>query len=51
MWNDNYTIVDVETTGGHPLMHRVIEIGILRIERGELVSKYKSFIIIHNIEC
>ena len=44
MFNKTFTIVDVETTGGKPDFNRVIEIGILRIEKGEVVSKYKSFI-------
>ena len=44
MKNFNFTIVDVETTGGSALLSRIIEIGILRVEKGELVSKYKSFI-------
>ncbi len=42
--NKNFTIVDVETTGGRAGMHRVIEIGILRVEKGELVNKFKSLI-------
>jgi DNA polymerase III subunit epsilon len=44
MINNNYTIIDVETTGGSPLFHRVIEIGILRIERGEVVAEFKSLV-------
>ena len=40
----NVTIVDVETTGGSAAFGRVIEIGILRIEKDELVEKYKTFV-------
>lgn len=40
----NFTIVDVETTGGSPFFSRVIEIGILRIEHGEVVDKYQSLL-------
>ncbi len=40
----NYTIVDVETTGGSPYWNRVIEIGILRVERGEIVAKYQTLL-------
>ena len=40
----NFAIVDVETTGGSPFFHRVIEIGILRVERGELVRSYSSLV-------
>jgi len=44
MLQRNFTIVDVETTGGNALSNRVIEVGILRIEKGELVQKYRSFV-------
>lgn len=44
MFEKNYAIVDVETTGGGPKNNRVIEIGILRIEKGELVRKYETLL-------
>lgn len=44
MNNQNYTIVDVETTGGSPYHSRVIEIGILRVEKGEIVAKYQTLL-------
>lgn len=44
MYTKNWTIVDVETTGGSPLTHRIIEIGILRVEKGEVVEKFKSLV-------
>src|SRR6185369_961891 len=44
MTQRNFTIVDVETTGGNPLFHRVIEVGILRVERGEITQKFKSLV-------
>lgn len=37
-------IVDVETTGASAAVGRVIEIGVLRVERGEVVRTYKSLI-------
>jgi DNA polymerase-3 subunit epsilon len=40
----NYTIVDVETTGGSPYWNRIIEIGILRVEHGEIVAKYQTLL-------
>lgn len=40
----NFTIVDLETTGGSPFFSRVIEIGILRVEHGEIVDEYQSLI-------
>lgn len=38
------TIVDVETTGASSLFGRVIEIGLLRVEHGEVVKTYKTLI-------
>ncbi len=37
-------IVDVETTGGSPVLHRVIEVGVVRIEGGELVGTYQQLV-------
>ncbi len=37
-------IVDVETTGTSPVYHRIIEIAILRIERGTIVHKFESLV-------
>jgi DNA polymerase-3 subunit epsilon len=42
--NKNFTIVDVETTGGSPLLSRIIELGIIRVERGEVVQKFNKLI-------
>lgn len=44
MRNQTFAIVDVETTGASAKLGRIIEIGILRVERGELVRTYKSLI-------
>ncbi len=44
MRDRNFTIVDVETTGGSPFFSRIIEVGILRLERGDVVDEYRSFI-------
>jgi DNA polymerase-3 subunit epsilon len=40
----NFSIIDVETTGGSPRWSRVIEIGILRVEHGEVAAKFQSLI-------
>ena len=40
----NLAIVDVETTGGSALYERIIEIGIQRVERGQLVRTYSSLV-------
>ncbi|ANQ87107.1 putative DNA-directed polymerase III [Azoarcus olearius] len=39
-----YVLVDLETTGAHPLRDRITEIAILRIERGQLVQRWESLI-------
>ena len=39
-----YAIVDVETTGSSPVYDRVIEIGILRVENGEIVETFSTLI-------
>lgn len=40
----NLAIVDVETTGSTPNYSRVMEIGILVVEKGKVVDSFKSFI-------
>lgn len=38
------SIIDVETTGANPVVDRVTEIGILRIEGGQLVESWSSLV-------
>lgn len=38
----NFTIVDVETTGGSPFFNRVIEVGLIRVENGSVVEEFKQ---------
>ncbi len=38
------TFVDVETTGMSPQHDRVIEVGILRVEDGEVVAQYNKLL-------
>jgi len=40
--------VDLETTGGNAAWHRITEVGIVRVERGELVEEWSSLV---NPEC
>jgi len=40
--------VDLETTGGNAAWHRITEVGILRVEQGELVEQWCSLV---NPEC
>ncbi len=42
--NQNLCIVDLETTGGNCVSNRIIEIAILVIEQGKLVSTYSSLV-------
>ncbi len=39
-----FAIVDIETTGGSPLTHRVLEIGIVLVEDGKVISKFQSLV-------
>ena len=39
-----YVVVDVETTGGRPGLHRVTEIGAVKIKNGEIVDEWSSLI-------
>jgi DNA polymerase III subunit epsilon len=40
--------VDLETTGGNAAWHRITEVGVVRVERGELVEQWSSLV---NPEC
>lgn len=40
----NFTIVDLETTGGSPFFSRILEVGLLRIEKGEIVERYQTLL-------
>ncbi|HRP95331.1 MAG TPA: exonuclease domain-containing protein [Rhodocyclaceae bacterium] len=41
---DSYVLVDVETTGANPVIDRVTEIAVLRVERGAIVSRGQSLV-------
>jgi DNA polymerase-3 subunit epsilon len=44
MLPETLTFVDVETTGMRPTWDRVIEIGMIRVENGQVVRKFESLI-------
>lgn len=44
MHDQTFTIVDVETTGGSPFFSRVIEVGVLRVEHGEVVRTFETLV-------
>ncbi len=48
MWkvdpDQTYVVVDVETTGGRPGLHRVTEIGAVKMKGGEVIDEWSSLI-------
>jgi len=44
----NLAFVDLETTGANAAYHRITEVGIVRVENGELVEEWSSLV---NPEC
>ena len=42
--NQTYVVVDVETTGGRAGLHRVTEIGAVKMQGGEIIDEWSSLI-------
>jgi len=42
--NAVFTVVDLETTGGHPGYNRIIQVGAFRVERGRVGDCYMSMV-------
>lgn len=42
--NQTYVVVDVETTGGRPGLHRVTEIGAVKVRNGKVIDEWSSLI-------
>ena len=42
--DQTYVVVDVETTGGRPGLHRVTEIGAVKVKGGEIIDEWSSLI-------
>lgn len=42
--HQTYVVVDVETTGGRAGLHRVTEIGAVKIQSGEIIDKWSNLI-------
>lgn len=40
----NYVVCDLETTGLNPMNDRIIEVGMVRIQQGEIVEKYHTMV-------
>lgn len=41
---DSYVCVDLETTGLNPKQDRIIEIGIVKVEQGEVTGEWETFV-------
>lgn len=41
---DTYVSIDLETTGLHPKKDRIIEIGAIRVEQGEITEEFSTFV-------
>jgi len=39
-----YVVVDVETTGGKPGLHRITEIGAIKIQNGRIIDEYQTLL-------
>jgi DNA polymerase III subunit epsilon len=44
MNHQTFSILDLETTGGSPYFDRIIEVGLLRVEHGEVTRTYSTLI-------
>ena len=43
-FQDRFVVFDLETTGFSPNMNRIIEIGAVKVERGEIVDSFSCFV-------
>lgn len=41
---DSFVCIDLETTGLDPKRDKIIEIGAVRVERGEIAGEWKTFV-------
>ena len=41
---DTYVSIDLETTGLNPKRDRIIEIGAIRVEQGQIVEEISTFV-------
>ncbi len=39
-----YVVFDIETTGFSPVQNRIIEIGAVKVENGEIIDRYSAFV-------
>ncbi|MCD7862415.1 MAG: PolC-type DNA polymerase III [Lachnospiraceae bacterium] len=41
---DRYVVFDIETTGFSPVQNRIIEIGAVKVENGEITDRFSEFV-------
>ncbi len=41
---ETYVVFDIETTGFSPVKNRIIEIGAVKVEKGEITDRYSAFV-------
>lgn len=41
---DDFVVFDIETTGFSPVNNRIIEIGAVKVSKGEIVDKFSTFV-------
>ena len=41
---ENFVVFDIETTGFSPVNNRIIEIGAVKVEKGEITERFSSFV-------
>lgn len=46
--DDTYVVFDLETTGFSPDKNKIIEIGAVKVEHGEITDRFSTFV---NPEC
>lgn len=39
-----YVVVDIETTGGNNSYHRITEVGMVKLQRGQIIDSYQTLI-------
>lgn len=42
--NQPYAVVDIETTGGNHAYHRITEVGIVKLQNGQVIGRFQSLV-------
>ena len=43
-FHDTFVVFDIETTGFSPIYNRIIEIGAVKVENGQITDRYSAFV-------